>query len=345
MANLAVAGVCNLRCPYCFAGSYLAVSRDHSTAFIDMATFEQRLDFLARSGIPEARLIGGEPTLHPDFPALVAAARARGLRISVFSHGLMPRRALDCLAALPADACAVLVNMNAGRAAGANPAELDRRRATLKRLGPRATPGFTIYRPDFELADLLSIVLDTGCRPAIRLGLAQPMLAGGNAYLHPKQYPAAGARIAAFACDAAAAGVALQFDCGFVRCMFSDGDIEMLGRAGSDFACRCSPILDLDLAGMASHCFPLTGIVQTPIGEGEAAGALREALAGQTVPYRLAGIYPRCSSCGEKARGACTGGCLAATMRRFRGGPLRAVVPTTRLPTDNSTMIQEGEAR
>ncbi len=56
------------------------------------------------------------------------------------------------------------------------------------------------------------------------------MLAGGNAYLHPKQYPAAGARIAAFARDAAAAGVALQFDCGFVRCMFADEDLEMLLR-------------------------------------------------------------------------------------------------------------------
>lgn len=322
MANLAITGVCNLRCPYCFAGSYLAASRDQGTAFIDMPAFEQRLDFLQRSGIPEARLIGGEPTLHPAFPDLVAAARARGLRVSVFSHGLMPRRALDCLVALPADACAVLVNMNAGRATGASPAELDRRRMTLSRLGPRATPGFTIYRPDFELADLLPIVLETGCRPAIRLGLAQPMLAGGNAYLHPKQYPAAGARIAAFARDAAAAGVALQFDCGFVLCMFSSADIEMLHDAGSDFACRCSPILDIDLAGTASHCFPLTGNVQTTVGPGDTAGTLRAALAGRIAPYRPAGIYPRCSSCAEKAAGACTGGCLAAAMRRFRARSL-----------------------
>ena len=77
---------------YCFAGAYLATSRDQGAAFIDAAAFEQRLDFLERSGIPEARLIGGEPTLHPAFPDLVAAARSRGLRITVFSHGLMPRR-------------------------------------------------------------------------------------------------------------------------------------------------------------------------------------------------------------------------------------------------------------
>ncbi len=93
MANLAIAGVCNLRCPYCFAGSYLATSRDQGAAFVDAAAFEERLDFLERSGIPEARLIGGEPTLHPAFPDLVVAARSRGLRIPVFSHGLMPRRA------------------------------------------------------------------------------------------------------------------------------------------------------------------------------------------------------------------------------------------------------------
>ena len=69
--------------------------------------------------------------------------------------------------------------MNAGGAAG--PARgVDRRRTTLRRPGPRAFPGFTIYRPNFELAELLTVVLETGCRPAIRLGLAQPMLAGGN---------------------------------------------------------------------------------------------------------------------------------------------------------------------
>ena len=238
-----------------------------------MKAFEQRLDFLARSGIPEARLIGGEPTLHPAFPDLVAAARPRPAHLRLLARpDAPPRPGLPGSAA--GTACAILVNMNAGRAAGASPAELNQRRATLKRLGPRATPGFTIYRPDFELADLLSIVHDTGCRPAIRLGLAQPMLAGGNTYLHPKQYPAAGARTAAFSRDAAAVGVVLQFDCGFVRCMFSDGDIERFGRAGSDFDCRCSPILDIDLAGMASHCFPLTGIVQVPVGEGDTAGTL-----------------------------------------------------------------------
>lgn len=329
MANLAISGVCNLRCPYCFAGSYLARSRDGSGAFVDLPTFEGWLDFLERSGIPEARLIGGEPTLHPAFPELVARARRRGLRVQVFSHGLMPRHALDCLAELPPEDCAVLVNMNAARSEGPDPAAERRRRETLRRLGPRATPGFTIHRSDFELAELLPIIPATGCRPAIRLGLAQPMLAGGNAYLHPKQYPAAGARIAEFAAVAAAAGVVLRFDCGFVRCMFSAEQLEILNRAGSDFAPRCNPILDVDQGGMAAHCFPLTGIVQAAIGDKMSAGALREALAARTAPYRLAGIYPHCSSCGEKASGACTGGCLAATMRRFRswgegeGAPLR----------------------
>ena len=33
MANVAVAGVCNLRCPYCFAGSYLARSRGDRGGF------------------------------------------------------------------------------------------------------------------------------------------------------------------------------------------------------------------------------------------------------------------------------------------------------------------------
>src|SRR3989338_1928218 len=100
MANLVVSGVCNLKCAYCFAGDYLCAPSDsRAPAFISLDDFEARLDFLDRSGITEIRLIGGEPTLHPRFPELIERARRRAKHILVFSHGLIPERALACLTA------------------------------------------------------------------------------------------------------------------------------------------------------------------------------------------------------------------------------------------------------
>jgi len=325
MANLTISNICNLHCPYCFASTHMADNWEGpGPAFIALETFERHLDFLDRSGIEQVRLIGGEPTLHPEFPVLVQRIRQRGKNVAVFSHGLMPERSLACLASLPAEQCTVLINMNASRAPdGPNAQELARRRATLERLGERALPGFTIYKTNFDLTPLLPIIEATGCQRSVRLGLAQPILAGENAYLHPKQYPFVGHKIVQFAQLAAAAGVTLQYDCGFVRCMFPSKDFEQLEQLGMAPAFHCNPILDIDLTGSAVHCFPLTGVVQTPITNGQDARSLRETLSAQSRPFRMSGIYRECSACLYKARGDCTGGCLAATMRRFRNVPFR----------------------
>lgn len=326
MANLIVSTVCPMRCSFCFAGEQRAKTGRGSSAYLSLGEFDHRLAFLDRSGIGEVRLIGGEPTLHPRFPELIA--RARGRRIVVFTNGLIPQRALACLESLPESECTVLVNMNATRRPdGPGAAETRHRSAVVHRLGGRAKLGFTIFRVDFDLDPLFDLVTESGAQRRIRLGLAQPILGGGNEYLHPKQYPAVGRRIVDFAERGASAGISLELDCGFVRCMFSDADIEILSNVGTDLGWRCNPVLDVGLDGIVSHCFPLAGSVDTHLTSDLGAAELRSRLAASTHPYRLAGIYRRCSRCPLKQRGECTGGCLAATMRRFRQRTIQVAVP------------------
>ncbi|HEX3049671.1 MAG TPA: radical SAM protein [Aggregatilineaceae bacterium] len=330
MVNIIVSTVCNMKCTYCFAEDHmLSAHDDRQPTFISLESFERRLDDLDRSGINEIRLIGGEPTLHPQFDALIEQARRRNKHIVVFTHGLIPDRIVTVLEAIPPDDCTILVNTNATRqSTSPTDAEQSRRRAVLQRLGSRALLGFTIYTPRAELDFLLPLVLDMGCQKKIRLGLAQPISGGSNRYLHPKQYPQVGHPIARFAHAAAQHGITLELDCGFVRCMFSQDDLETLHTAGVDPAWRCNPILDIGVNGEAFHCFPLANQAVVPSAEAESAVNLRASLAGQVQPYRVAGIYKECSSCRFKLMGACTGGCLAATIKRFHDAPtLRLKVP------------------
>ena len=320
MANLSISTVCNRECAYCFTADHLSAA--HAPAFLPAAQFQARLDFLDRSNIDEARLLGGEPTLHPEFPALVAQARARGKRITVFSNGLMPRSALDCLAGLPPEQCTVLVNVS-----GPADAALARQRRTLQRLGRRAMPGFSIDRPSAQPGFLVRLVVESGCRPAIRLGMAQPCLSGRNRYVHPKQYRAVAERIVDFAALAAEQGIVLEFDCGFVRCMFSNEEVANLRGLGADLDWRCNPILDVDTAGRVIHCYPLAGLGYEPLGATSDAVSLRRTFAARAGPYRQAGVYPECSTCPFKTGGECSGGCLAATMRRFRHSAFELRVP------------------
>jgi hypothetical protein len=324
MANLAISAVCNQSCPYCFTLDHLDKSGD-GRHFLGMDDFEDRLSFLERSGITEIRLLGGEPTLHPRFADLIERARQTGKQILVFTNGLMPEDALSCLESLPATECTVLMNINETRLSGE---ELQARRyAAIRRLGARILLGYTIYRADCQLDFLLPMIAEAGCRPAIRLGLAQPCLSGANQYFPPASYVAAGHKIARFAGVAARAGVALEFDCGFVRCMFSNADVGRLKASGADVGWRCNPILDVDLHGQVIHCYPLSGLGGLRLMPEIDAPALRRAFDARTRPYRQAGVFQECSTCPFKLSGECPGGCLAVTMRRFRHTPFSLAVP------------------
>jgi 7,8-dihydro-6-hydroxymethylpterin dimethyltransferase len=68
---------CNLRCPICYAES-----GPHRPEFRDLATIERMLDaVVANEGEPDVvQLSGGEPTLHPEFFAVLDAARRRPIK-------------------------------------------------------------------------------------------------------------------------------------------------------------------------------------------------------------------------------------------------------------------------
>jgi uncharacterized Fe-S cluster-containing radical SAM superfamily protein len=319
VTNLVVSSACNRQCTYCFTLDQPGPGR----RFLSLPAFNARLEFLDRSGIDHVRLLGGEPTLHPRFPELVSRARRAGKAVTIFSNGLMPPPSLACLEALPTQECTVVVNVTPAGSA----TTLERQRQTLRRLGKRAMPGLNLYRTDLEPGFVLDLVAETGCRPAVRLSMAHPVLSGRNRFIHPGQYRAIAVRIASLARPAAQAGVRLEFDCGFVRCMFSTPEIEALQEAGADVGWRCNPILDLDLEGRALHCLPLAGLVSLAVAPDACASALRSELEALVRPYRQAGVYRECSTCTFKATGECSGGCLAATIRRFRQVPFRLEVP------------------
>lgn len=77
---------CNLRCPVCFAESGPERTRSHP-----LASVERMLDAIVENeGAPDVvQISGGEPTLHPEFFAILDAARARPIRhVMVNTNGI-----------------------------------------------------------------------------------------------------------------------------------------------------------------------------------------------------------------------------------------------------------------
>jgi hypothetical protein len=316
MANLLLTRQCNLNCDYCFSQPQQK-KRRVADDFITLAFFQKYLDYLDRSGISQARFLGGEPTLHPRFAELVHLAAQHGKAVTVFSNGLMPSTALQALLDLPSEQCSVLINWSAEQNATRSTIIRQRQMHILRTLGGRALPGFTICRPDFDLQPAINAIQETACRKAIRLGLAHPA-PGSRVYLHPKQYPAVGTRLVIFAREAARQGILIEFDCGFVRCMFSNNDLDALHDSGIHPTWNCSPVVDMDANGQAVPCFPLSTEASSEQAFDQTGEELRMGFESKLKLYRVCGVYPECTTCAIRTADNCSAGCLALTLRRMR---------------------------
>jgi len=86
LAIVEINSACNLACPVCFADA-----EDVHGAHLPLATVEKMLDALVASeGEPDlVQISGGEPTLHPEFWAILDAVKARPIRhLMINTNGL-----------------------------------------------------------------------------------------------------------------------------------------------------------------------------------------------------------------------------------------------------------------
>lgn len=100
LAIVEVTSACNLACPVCFADA-----ADVHGAHRSLAEIERMLDALVASeGEPDlVQLSGGEPTLHPDFFAILDAVKARPIRhVMINTNGLRIAQDADFVARLKA---------------------------------------------------------------------------------------------------------------------------------------------------------------------------------------------------------------------------------------------------
>jgi radical SAM protein with 4Fe4S-binding SPASM domain len=312
MANVSITAECDRGCSYCFArDAYAAEGRLERR--MTLARFEDCLDALERSGVDAIRILGGEPTCHPDIIAFLEAAIARKRPITLFTNALMPEGVASFIAANAGSFASVLIN--ATDYPSSPPGQRERIDRTMDELGSLAMPGMNFYRLGQSPSFLLDLIAAHGLRKAARLGIAQPCLGGENESLRPKLYPKVGDAAARFAEAAFGRGVAVSFDCGFVPCMFSREQYETLARRGHSFRDGCSPVVDILPDGRIIPCYPLATFLEERLSSDLDLAAARGRFAEALAPYRAVGIFRDCPTCPVREAGMCYGGCAAAAMK------------------------------
>lgn len=280
-------------------------------------------DFLQASGESGVSLLGGEPTTHPQFVDILLYLIERGFCVTTFTSGIMSattRRELEkSLAVVSPDKAHFVCNINDPDQTPAPQSERRALHAFLGGLGPRTTPGFNIYRKDYDLRFLFGLIDRYALKKRLRLGLAHPIPGAANAFIPVEDIGAVVERLSSFRDLFERARVKPNFDCGFPLCRVTDEQLGWLARLSGRMSFVCNPAIDVTPDMQVYCCFPLSSMNRKSLFEfdfaAEVVAYYRAML--ERVRAGIGGVYLECAACVHRSEGACAGGGACQLVKRL----------------------------
>lgn len=324
--NLIVTDQCNRSCPYCFAQEKVRLSgRAADARILSFCDYSYCLDFLRRSGILELKVLGGEPTLHPEFSRMITEGIDRKFKIRVFSNGLWSDEVRHFVEQNPSPSFCFLLNINEPGVQSAW--ETDRQARSMAAVGGRASLGFNIYRSEFDLRFVIESINRFGLKRELRLGIAHPIVGHVNEFVDDVDLPDLGERLLNQMEDLEKEDILVALDCGFPLCMFREDQLGRLviGARPGRFS-QCQPVLDVGPDLTVWPCFPLSGLLNANLRDYQTASELRGYYEQRLSSVRSIGFIDKCLECRFRRRGQCCGGCIARTLRNWEQTGDRSVV-------------------
>ncbi len=325
--NILLTNSCNRKCPYCFAQeriSYLGADHDgkapkKAPGSISRKDFLTAVEFAKRSGEERVGLLGGEPSLHPDFIALLREAWAMKIQTSIFTNGTWKKEVIDSfLSSLDKDHGKANIIVNVNHPDDTPAKEQEAQAYLFTRLGRYCTLSFNIYREDFDPLFLVDIINTYQCDRQIRLGIAEPLAHHASQHVEVTRYKELAPTIMKLAESCDANDISLGFDCGFLLCMFTAEELGRLHLAGARYNFGCGPVLDVGTDLSVWACFPLSTFAKgAHLLEFENCAQLLDHFRAQFKRLYRAGALPECIDCRHRKRKKCAGGCAAHVYRSF----------------------------
>jgi radical SAM protein with 4Fe4S-binding SPASM domain len=323
MPNVLFTQRCVRSCPYCFADKHMSESSPD-----DVLSWENLIylaDFLQAAGERRFSILGGEPTLHPQFNYMVAYLLERNFDVNVFTSGIMTDRMLDetvsMFAHLPMEKLTFVCNLNDPVKTHTPLAEQESVKRFLRAFGERVIPGFNIYRTDFDLTFLFQHISEYGLKKNIRIGLTHPIPGKKNIFIALEDIDAIIHRLFSFAPLFERLRIKPGLDCGFPLCRLSDDHLSWLYRytgGKSDFG--CGPVIDIGPDMAVWSCFPLSSFHKKSFFDFNTLHEMREYYQRlhDKVRVETGGIYEECDNCSFREENLCRGGCIAHSLSWFK---------------------------
>ena len=322
MANILLTERCVRACPYCFAKKQM----DESEAgYLSWENLIYLLDFLENSNHMRVSLLGGEPTLHPQFTDFTVYALERGFQVNVFTSGVMSEKKMEeahrFLWHIPPEKFSFTCNLN--HPSISSESEQKQIDNFLGKFSPLVTLGYNIYQVDFDLEFLFRKILEFNLNKHVRIGLSHPIPNERNSHVAVSDMKKMGKRFMEYYEHFERLNITPSFDCGMPLCIFEEGDLGRLYKITRNrLGFGCGPAIDIGLDMTVWACFPLSSLNRKPIFDFNSVQEINDYYRSlqDKIRAETGGIFDECDECVHRANQLCMGGCLAHFVTPYISG-------------------------
>jgi MoaA/NifB/PqqE/SkfB family radical SAM enzyme len=316
MANVLLTTRCNLNCPYCFAQERLS---DGHKLTMSISDAEKVIDFLKRSNHPFFRAMGGEPTLHPEFPRILQKALESGMRVDVLSNATWPESYNRLFERISPRRLFFLLNVD--HPDRYVPKIWERIEANLAAVCGRGsvTLSFNIFETQPRYEYLLELTKKYRI-DKVRMSFSLPVVGANNAYLKLEDYKAMAPFVLEFARRAEETGVQVMMDNALPLCMFTydqAGELFMKGVVNLQRNMHCEPVIDIGPDLHVWCCFCLSKMWNRHLDEFQNLEEIH-AYYRRAMGLYQSRLYPMddCYQCRYRDLWGCQGGCLTHAVKK-----------------------------
>jgi sulfatase maturation enzyme AslB (radical SAM superfamily) len=289
---------CNQNCSFCFAGKI------NSDITYNLEIIKKQYSFIETFDRESVNLVGGEPTLNPEFIPILRWLTEKKPEINIFTNGIIDTAVTNTLKTLNLEKVRFYVNRSEINAS-------HKVYDFYRSLGHLIHLALTVYHPGQELSHIMDEITKFRLLKEFRIGIALPIYKSrDNTYLKPVDYNIVAQELILFFEKCFDAGIAPIFDCGFPYCFFSDKQKEFLERNSISFSSNCGIIPDMNADNQLIPCFPLSNY-KFDFSDAEVWEKKEKEIQTLLNTKTRNPLFEKCKTCDEIAKGNCMGGCLS----------------------------------
>lgn len=305
MANIFLTRKCNLKCPYCFAEEF--VNKENEEVTIENC--KKIIDFIKKNGNKKFGLIGGEPTLHPNFREILKIIiEDEGIKeITIFTNGLLLDKYKDIIFN---EKFVFLINCNSPSDIGEKQYQKLRENIKLmKKNSKKFTLGINIYKQDMNF-DFIFELLKIADMHTIRISTALPNDEKEQTNDILENFMEMKPALFKFFKECIKNDISPFNDCNsFPECLLTIEDKRILlqlnqiakkynvGNAINSCNC-CAPVIDILPDLQAVRCFGLSKYIKASINDFKSLDTLNSYFFNKIDLYsRLSFVKKECENC------------------------------------------------